>query len=158
MLLHLRLQAVEQNRNVGSSKVWIFIVVGIIGIAMVAYWVQTSRDFGSLSVTNRNAPSGAAAGAAVFYGKGRCGLCHTIGVARGGKCPNLDNAGDRLTKAFITESLLHPQAYIRLDFDPPQPKPYSARMPQVNKPPIGLTEAEMESVIAFVQSQRGDDD
>jgi hypothetical protein len=148
---------------VGSSKVWVFIVIGVVVMAVLAYWIKTRNGLGGFSATTVGLPTNgsdlsAVAGAATFYGKGRCGICHTIGVARDGKCPNLGNAGDRLTKEFIAESLLHPQAYIRLDFDPPKPKAYPARMPQVNKSPIGLTHAEMEGVIAFVQGQRGDYD
>ena len=109
-------------------------------MAVVAYWIKTTNGLGGFGATAVGVPThgsspSAVAGAATFYGKGRCGICHTIGVARDGKCPNLDHAGDRLTREFIAESLLYPKAYIRLDFDPPQPKSYSAHMPQVNKPP-----------------------
>ncbi len=94
-------------------------------------------------------------GQGLFYGKGRCGLCHTIGVQRGGKCPNLDGAGDRLTTEFIVEAMTTPSAYVRLDFDPPMPTRYLAQMPVINRPPIGLTELEMQSVILFVQKRSG---
>jgi hypothetical protein len=93
-------------------------------------------------------------GKAIFYGKGRCGICHTIGVAHGGKCPNLDYAGSRLTRNFIYEAMTNPSAYIKLDFDLNEPDFYPARMPQVNRSPIGLSENEIQDVIAFIGSQR----
>jgi hypothetical protein len=75
-------------------------------------------------------------------------------VIQGGKCPNLDGAGERLTREFIVEAMTDPSAYVRLDFDPPRPKSYPARMPVINKSPVGLTDTEMESVIFFVQGSR----
>lgn len=95
-----------------------------------------------------------ASGKDIFYGKGRCGICHTIGVAHGGKCPSLDYAGSRLTRDFIYESMTNPSAYVKLDFDLDEPDFYPARMPQVNRAPIGLSEVEMQGVIAFIGSQR----
>jgi hypothetical protein len=98
-------------------------------------------------------------GREIFYGKGRCGICHTIGVEHGGKCPNLDGAGTRLTRNFIYEAMINPSAYVKLDFDTDsgveEPNFYSARMPQVTRPPIGLAEKEIQNVIAFIGSQRG---
>jgi len=94
-------------------------------------------------------------GRKIFFGKGQCALCHTLGGEGRGKCPDLEGVGGRLTREFIYETLTEPEEYVRLDFDPAEPKKYPARMPAVNKPPIGLTEQELLTVIAFVQSQGG---
>lgn len=94
-------------------------------------------------------------GRKIFLGKGQCALCHTLGGEGRGKCPDLEGAGGRLTREFIYEALTEPDEYVRLDFDPAQPRKYPARMPAVNQPPIGLTEPELLTVIAFVQSQGG---
>ena len=94
------------------------------------------------------------AGKEVFYGKGRCGICHTMDVGHSGKCPNLNGAGSRLTRDFIYESMTKPSAYVKLDFDAAEPSFYPARMPAVNQAPIGLTEGEMQNVIAFIESYR----
>jgi mono/diheme cytochrome c family protein len=94
-------------------------------------------------------------GQKIFFGKGQCALCHTLGGDGRGKCPDLEGAGGRLTREFIYETLTEPEEYVRLDFDPAEPKKYPARMPAMNKPPIGLTEQELLTVIAFVQSQGG---
>jgi len=93
-------------------------------------------------------------GKEIFYGQGRCGICHTIGVERGGKCPNLDGAGSRLTREFIYESMIKPAAYVKLDFDADEPKFYPAKMPVVNRSPINLSEDQMQSVIMFIGSHR----
>jgi len=95
-------------------------------------------------------------GKEVFYGKGRCGICHTIGSTRGGKCPSLDYAGSRLTRDFMYESMINPSAYVKLDFDKDVPVFYPARMPQVGRPPIGLSESQMQNVIAFIGNRNAD--
>ncbi len=90
----------------------------------------------------------------IFYSKGQCALCHSIG-AGAGRCPNLLGVGGRLTREFIYETLTKPDAYVKLDFDPVKPVMYSAEMPIINKAPIGLTEEELLTIIAFVQSNGG---
>jgi mono/diheme cytochrome c family protein len=90
----------------------------------------------------------------IFFGKGQCALCHTLG-AESGRCPSLQNAGARLSREFIYESLTQPDAYIKLDFEEVDPKRFPARMPKINKPPIDLTDQEMLTVISFIQSQGG---
>lgn len=90
----------------------------------------------------------------LFFGKGQCALCHTLG-AESGRCPSLQNAGARLTREFIYETLTKPDAYVKLDFEEVEPKKFPAQMPTINKPPIGLSEQEMLTVISFIQSQGG---
>jgi cytochrome bd-type quinol oxidase subunit 1 len=96
----------------------------------------------------------AVVGSKIFFGKGQCALCHTIGN-EGGRCPNLPGAGARLTREIIYETLTKPSAYIKLDFELPHPQPFAAQMPTINKPPIGLNPQELLSVISFIQSQGG---
>ncbi|MFQ5780519.1 MAG: c-type cytochrome, partial [Nitrospiria bacterium] len=91
------------------------------------------------------------AGQKIFFGKGQCALCHVIGGEAHGRCPNLTGAGARLTREFIYETLTKPQAYVKLDFDPADPKPYAAEMPTINRPPIGLSDPELLTVISFIQ-------
>ncbi|WDT76332.1 MAG: cytochrome c [Candidatus Manganitrophus sp.] len=90
----------------------------------------------------------------MFFGKGQCALCHTLG-AEAGRCPSLQNAGARLTREFIFETLTKPDAYVKLDFEQVEPKKFPAQMPVINKPPIDLTDQELLTVIAFVQSLGG---
>jgi mono/diheme cytochrome c family protein len=90
----------------------------------------------------------------IFYSKGQCALCHAIG-AGSGRCPNLSGVGARLTREFIYETLTKPDAYVKLDFTTALPVNFSAQMPAIDKPPIGLTEEELITIIAFVQSNGG---
>ncbi|MFQ5542744.1 MAG: cytochrome ubiquinol oxidase subunit I [Nitrospiria bacterium] len=90
----------------------------------------------------------------IFYSKGQCALCHSIGAGHG-RCPNLLGVGARLTREFIYETLVKPEAYIKLDFHSAKPVNYAAEMPIINKAPIGLSEEELLTVVAFVQSNGG---
>lgn len=95
-------------------------------------------------------------GRKIFFGKGRCAGCHSLDLApAAARAPELLAVGDRLTKEFMYESLTNPEAYVKKDFDPPEPKNYPMKMPAINQPPIGLSENEMLAVIAFLQSQGG---
>ncbi|RMH06691.1 MAG: cytochrome c [Nitrospirae bacterium] len=98
----------------------------------------------------------AAIGQKIFFSKGQCALCHSIGPSESARCPDLKGIGAKLTPEFIYESLTQPQAYIYLDFrHNGPPKEYPARMPYINKDPIGLTKQEIYSVIAFLQKMSG---
>ncbi len=95
-------------------------------------------------------------GQTIFFGKGQCALCHSIGPSETARCPNLQGIGAKLSRAFIYESLTQPQAYIYMDYNHSPPKPFAAKMPAINKPPIGLNDNELLAVIAFLQSQGGE--
>lgn len=94
------------------------------------------------------------AGRAIFFGKGTCALCHTIGET-GQRCPDLAGVGARAASRkeglddveYLAESLYNPNAYIVDGYTP--------TMPPVNRPPIGLAAPEIAAVIAFLQSQGG---
>lgn len=99
----------------------------------------------------------AAIGQKIFFSKGQCALCHSIGPSESARCPDLRGIGAKLTREFMYESLTQPQAYIYLDFrHESQPKEYPARMPYINKNPIGLSKNEILSVIAFLQQMSGE--
>jgi mono/diheme cytochrome c family protein len=100
----------------------------------------------------------AAIGQKIFFSKGQCALCHSIGPSESARCPDLNGIGAKLAPEFLYESLTQPQAYIYLDFrHATQPEQYPARMPHINKDPIGLTKPEIYSVIAFLQKMSGAD-
>jgi mono/diheme cytochrome c family protein len=97
-------------------------------------------------------------GQKIFFGKGQCALCHALGGGTSGRCPNLggDNpVGIKLTREFEYETYTNPEAYVYMDYTSSPPKPFAARMPQINKPPIGLTEPEMLTVFSFLQKTSG---
>ncbi len=99
----------------------------------------------------------ASIGQKIFFSKGQCALCHSIGPSESARCPDLNGIGAKLAPEFIYESLTQPQAYIYLDFrHEGLPKEYPARMPYINKDPIGLTKQEIYSVIAFLQKMSGE--
>lgn len=96
-------------------------------------------------------------GQKIFFSKGQCALCHSIGPRAAARCPDLKGIGAKLTREFIYESLTQPQAYIYKDFrHEGLPQEYPARMPHINKNPIALTNQEILSVIAFLQKMSGE--
>jgi mono/diheme cytochrome c family protein len=99
----------------------------------------------------------AAIGQKIFFSKGQCALCHSIGPSESARCPDLNGIGAKLAPEFLYESLTQPQAYIYLDFrHGTKPEEYPARMPHIDKDPIGLTKPEIYSVIAFLQKMSGE--
>jgi len=94
-------------------------------------------------------------GQKIFFGKGQCALCHSIGPSETARCPNLAGIGSKLSREFIYESLTQPSQYIYKQYEFSPAKPFAAQMPQINKPPIGLSDNELLAVIAFVQSTGG---
>jgi mono/diheme cytochrome c family protein len=95
-------------------------------------------------------------GQKIFYDKGQCALCHSIGHSATARCPNLQGVGGKLTREFIYESVTQPQAYTYMDYTYSPPKFFPARMPVINKPPIDLNNNELLSVMSFIQSQGGE--
>ncbi|MEE9611175.1 MAG: c-type cytochrome [Desulfatiglandales bacterium] len=107
------------------------------------------------------------AGENIFWGKGRCGTCHSIGN-RGSavRCPNLNDIGgivaERAAKGaargvpgmsatdLLVESIVDPGAYITENF--------KNEMPLVFQPPIALNAEEIRAVISFMQSLGGEVD
>jgi mono/diheme cytochrome c family protein len=142
-------------------KAFTFVTAILVAYTALAYAMPQQRslppeeekiEFGQ----NMTQPELVKVGQKIFFGKGQCALCHAIGPAvHGQRAPELMAVGGRLTRAFLYESLTQPTAYIKEDYDPPDPKNYAARMPTISQPPIGLTESEILAVIAFLQSQGG---
>ena len=58
----------------------------------------------------------ASIGQKIFFSKGQCALCHTIGPSESARCPDLKGIGAKLTREFLYESLTQPQAYIYQDY------------------------------------------
>jgi len=99
----------------------------------------------------------AAIGQKIFFGKGQCALCHTIGTSEG-RCPDLRGIGAKLTRQFLYESMTQPQAYVYMDYQHVgRPKFFPAKMPSINKKPIGLNNNEILAVIAFLQNMSGEE-
>ncbi len=99
----------------------------------------------------------AAMGQKIFFSKGQCALCHSIGPSELARCPDLKGVGAKLRREFLYESLTQPEAYTYMDFrHDGVPKEYPATMPHINKNPIALSENEILAVIAFLQQMSGE--
>ncbi len=93
-----------------------------------------------------------AIGKTIYEGKGICFTCH----ANTSRYPDLQGIARRAASRkpgytaidYIAESLYEPGAYIVEGFNP--------GMPEANKPPIGLTDQEVLSVIAYLQTLGGE--
>lgn len=98
----------------------------------------------------------AIAGRKIYFGKGKCALCHSIEPSKLARCPILSGIGAKLSKEFLIKSLIEPQSYVYMDYSVSPPKPFPAQMPAINKPPIGLNMQEILVVVAFLQSIGGE--
>ncbi len=98
-------------------------------------------------------------GQEIFYGKGTCALCHTIGE-KGERCPNLEGVGARANTRvkeanykgsasngaeYIVESLHNPVVYVVEGYQP--------SMPSLGRQ---LNDLEMVAVVSFLQSLGGE--
>lgn len=95
-------------------------------------------------------------GKGIFVGKGICDTCHTITGQSGAlRFPDLATIASTAASRkpgmsaldYLAESLYEPNVFIVDGF--------SAGMPEINKPPIGLTDQEILSVIAYLQTLGG---
>jgi mono/diheme cytochrome c family protein len=126
-----------------------------LGVPQMASLPPAEEKFDVANI--KTAADMAAIGQKIFFSKGQCALCHSIGPSESARCPDLKGIGAKLTREFIFESLTQPQAYIYLDYrHEGPPKEYPARMPYINKNPIGLSKNEILSVIAFLQQMSGE--
>jgi mono/diheme cytochrome c family protein len=126
-----------------------------LGVPQMASLPPAEEKFDVASIKTAN--DMAAIGQKIFFSKGQCALCHSIGPSESARCPDLKGIGAKLSREFIYESLTQPQAYIYLDYrHEGPPKEYPARMPYINKNPIGLSRNEILSVIAFLQQMSGE--
>jgi mono/diheme cytochrome c family protein len=139
---------------------FVMIVLGLfsliaLSVPQMASLPPAEEKFDVASIKTAN--DMAAIGQKIFFSKGQCALCHSIGPSESARCPDLKGIGAKLSREFIYESLTQPQAYIYLDYrHEGPPKEYPARMPHINKNPIGLTNNEILSVIAFLQQMSGE--
>ena len=139
---------------------FVAIVLGLFSLVALAVPQMASLPPAeeSIDIASIKTPADMASiGQKIFFSKGQCALCHTIGPSESARCPDLKGIGSKLSREFIFESLTQPQAYVYLDYrHEGLPKEYPARMPYINKNPIGLSKNEILSVIAFLQQMSGE--
>lgn len=94
-------------------------------------------------------------GREIAEGKGLCRTCHTLGQTGALRFPDFAGVGARAQTRvaglsdieYFAQSMYEPDSYIVEGFNP--------GMPAINRPPIGLTDQEILTVIAYLQSLGG---
>ena len=141
-------------------------VVKLLSFALMVIWfyafaasIVPETSTATVVITERTPEVFVEAGEAIFNGKGKCNTCHTLDPsAPKSRCPDLTDIGTHAAtrqpgmtaKEYLIESTYEPHKFLVPG--------YSNIMPPVWKPPISLTELEIETVIAFLQSQGGEVD
>ena len=147
--------------NKSLMRLAAFTMLVIWAYALLGNLIPQSASGPKVDVANveRSPEAFVAAGEAIFNSKGKCSTCHTLGEgATKSRCPDLDGVGIRAgtrkpgmsARDYLVESLYLPSDYLVEGYD--------KIMPQVWKPPVALTPLEIETVIAFLQSQGGKPD
>lgn len=157
------------GKVVGKIFIFLIILVAVfiwVGSAVTNMTGGEKKAGGKVEIT----PEG---GETIFWGKGRCYTCHSIGDKGSAvRCPNLGQWGDKFPlpigqraverakereKAtgkpytatdYLVECLADPGAYVVESF--------KNEMAVVYAPPISLTIDEIKAVISYLQSQGGD--
>ena len=123
--------------------------------------VEEKLDLGAMTMDQF-----VALGGKIFNGKGTCTLCHN----KMGRAPMLDvigkNAPERMKdprykgtaktiEEYLHESLTKPSAYVVAGFGKSGSNDTESPMPDVTGGGIGLNEAELAAVIAYLQDSGG---
>ena len=149
------------GRTFGFLTIFIIVLCGGF-IYLGSVITKLSGEKASVAVVSDVSPEG---GETIFWGKGQCHTCHSIGNKGSGiRGPNLGGVGDSANSraservaqgkagmtatGYLIESLAQPSAYVV--------KGYKAEMPFVYKPPIALSPDEVKAVIAYLQTQDGE--
>lgn len=141
-------------------------VVKLLSFALMMIWfyafaasIVPETSTATVEITERTPEVFVEAGEAIFNGKGKCNTCHTLDPsAPKSRCPDLTDIGTRAAtrqpgksaKEYLIESTYEPHKFLVPG--------YGNIMPPVWKPPISLSELEIEAVIAFLQNQGGEVD
>ena len=154
----------EQQQQQSSAWVALKIILVIVGsTAMYTHIGQLVPQKEVLAPTELIIDEGSTPeelvdiGKGIAEGKGLCMTCHTIGKggAAGLRFPDLGGiattAATRIEEmdalTYLANSIYHPDDFIVEGF--------TKGMPAINKAPIGLTNDEMISVLAYLQSLGG---
>src|SRR5918995_6901582 len=94
-------------------------------------------------------------GREIAEGKGLCRTCHTIGQSGALRFPDLAGVAGRAAERipgmsaldYLAQSLYEPDSFVVPGFNP--------GMPTINRPPIGLTDQEILTVLAYLESLGG---
>lgn len=140
---------------------WGFSNFGIPQIQPAPPPVEEKLDLGAMSMDQF-----VALGGKIFNGKGTCTLCHN----KMGRAPMLDKIGavaaERLkdprykgtaktVEEYLLESLIKPSVFVVAGFGKSGSNDSESPMPDVSGGGIGLSEAEIKAVIAYLQDSSG---
>lgn len=127
--------------------------------------VDQKVDLGALTLE-----SYAALGETLFSGKGTCSLCHNdLGRAPDILAIDMMSVANEHLKdtrykgsatdaeSYLHESLVNPGIYVVKDYGKKGSNDTISPMPAVDKPPIELSEIEINAIIAFMQAKDGHD-
>jgi len=125
--------------------------------------VEQKVDLGALTVA-----SYAALGETLFSGKGTCTLCHNdlgrapdilaidiVSVANEHLKDERYKGAATDAESYLHESMVDPGIYVVKGFGKKGSNDTISPMPAVDKPPIELSEMEINAIIAFLQSKDG---
>ncbi len=156
------------------AKVFAMLLV-VLGAFLWVGSTVTELTGGEREVASAKVEISPEGGEKIFWGKGRCYTCHSVGD-RGSavRCPNLGVLGEKFPLAigaraaeramsrsektgeeytatdYLVESLARPDAFLV--------EGYKNEMAVVYAPPISLNTDEIKAVIAYLQSQDGEFD
>jgi len=157
------MQAVTAWMHGSFAKAAMF-TFAVCGIYIYVAYVVTEISGGAKTATTAVKGVNPAAGKALFWGKGKCWTCHSVGkLGSAIRGPNQGNIGFRaIARAkertaqtgkpytpsdYLMESHFNPGAYVV--------KGYKNEMPTVWKPPIGLKPEEILAIDTYFQSLGG---
>ncbi len=139
-----------------SRNLWAAMLVAVVAVLGFIYVGNSIPQASTASAPTpaTGARSLVQEGRSLFFGRGSCAVCHTIGQP-GGRAPDLQGIGARAAQrraglsaeAYLRESLMDPMAYVVEGWPP--------IMPPANKPPVALSEGDLDAVVAFLQSLGG---
>jgi putative heme-binding domain-containing protein len=112
------------RRGGGDANLYLSVRNGIPGTEMPAVRASDDEVWKMVAFVKRlgsagpleKAPGDAAAGQAVFEGKGKCLTCHSLGREGGSLGPDLSDVGRRRSLKYLAESIESPDADVALQY------------------------------------------
>ena len=131
--------------------------VGALVLASTAFYTYVGQMVPQKTVlsTEMTTAEMVTVGRQIFEGKGLCVTCHTLGKSGALRFPDLSGIATRAQSRipgmsdidYLAQSMYEPNTFIVTGFNP--------GMPEINKPPIGLSDQEILCVIAYLQTLGG---
>ena len=170
----------QEMREPSGSRIFAYAMIFSLGLTLVFTLVANMLpqvqgeapsdevvDLGSLSMDDF-----IALGKDLFENKGTCTLCHK--PAPLGRAPDIEGVDmvavseERIAEAryqgeatdtagYILESMVDPSRYVVATWGKKGTNDAESPMPAVDKPPIQLSDVEMDAIIAYLQAKDGNE-